>query len=96
MPRIGEIERPKSDWSKTHIRGVGQGHVYSGNGYCAAFLANIDGSASATVQFQNQSYVLPAWSVSILPDCKNVVFNTAQVPSLPHAIYSNPPLHDYI
>jgi len=24
-------------------------------------------------------YKLPAWSVSILPDCKNVVLNTAQV-----------------
>lgn len=53
-------------------------HVYSGGGHCAAFLANID-TSSVTVQFQGQSYVLPGWSVSILPDCNNVVFNTAQV-----------------
>lgn len=56
-----------------------EAHVYSGGGHCAAFLANIDSHASATVEFQNKSYVLPAWSVSILPDCKNVVFNSAQV-----------------
>lgn len=31
------------------------------------------------VVFRNVSYFLPAWSVSILPDCKNVAFNTAKV-----------------
>ncbi|MCO5567146.1 hypothetical protein L7F22_020834 [Adiantum nelumboides] len=33
------------------------------------------------VTFRGLSYRLPAWSVSILPDCKKVVFNTAQVNS---------------
>eukprot|EP00249_Psilotum_nudum_P004334 c17855_g1_i1 orf=2253-3881(+) len=57
-----------------------EGHVYTNaEGICAAFLANFDGSRDATVQFNSQSYDLPAWSVSILPDCKTVAFNTAKV-----------------
>ncbi|KZV51981.1 beta-galactosidase 6-like [Dorcoceras hygrometricum] len=48
---------------------------------CAAFLANYGSSMNATVIFNGKSYFLPAWSVSILPDCKNVIFNTAKVVS---------------
>lgn len=46
---------------------------------CSAFLANIDEHKSVTVKFLGQAYTLPPWSVSILPDCKNVAFNTAKV-----------------
>lgn len=49
------------------------------SGNCAAFIANMDDKNDKMVQFRNKSYHLPAWSVSILPDCKNVVFNTAKV-----------------
>ncbi|KAF7148352.1 hypothetical protein RHSIM_Rhsim03G0232400 [Rhododendron simsii] len=35
----------------------------------------------ATVTFQNKQYDLPPWSVSILPDCKTAVFNTARINS---------------
>lgn len=49
------------------------------SGACAAFIANTDDKNDKTVEFRNVSYHLPAWSVSILPDCKNVVFNTAKV-----------------
>ncbi|CAH1422766.1 unnamed protein product [Lactuca virosa] len=49
------------------------------SGDCAAFLANDDKSAYAKVNFHNQHYNLPPWSVSILPDCKNTVYNTARV-----------------
>ncbi|XVF61084.1 hypothetical protein PTKIN_Ptkin08bG0100900 [Pterospermum kingtungense] len=52
-----------------------------GSGSCAAFLANMDNKTDANVVFMNVSYHLPAWSVSILPDCKNVVHNTAKVGS---------------
>ncbi|XP_022157753.1 beta-galactosidase 10 [Momordica charantia] len=51
------------------------------SGACAAFIANVDEKDDKTVQFRNVSYNLPAWSVSILPDCKNVVFNTAMIRS---------------
>ncbi|PON79885.1 Glycoside hydrolase [Trema orientale] len=49
------------------------------SGACAAFLANVDDKNDKTIEFRNSSYHLPAWSVSILPDCKNVVFNTAKI-----------------
>ncbi|GAV60272.1 Glyco_hydro_35 domain-containing protein/Gal_Lectin domain-containing protein [Cephalotus follicularis] len=56
--------------------------VYSdASGACAAFIANKDEKNDKVVKFRNASYHLPAWSVSILPDCKNVVFNTAKVGS---------------
>ncbi|XP_020259719.1 beta-galactosidase 8 isoform X2 [Asparagus officinalis] len=58
-----------------------ESHVYkTGSASCAAFLANI-GTSDASVTFNGKSYHLPAWSVSILPDCKTVVFNTAQINS---------------
>lgn len=46
---------------------------------CSAFLANIDEHNAAVVKFNGQTYNLPPWSVSILPDCRNVVFNSAKV-----------------
>ncbi|KAG2542013.1 hypothetical protein PVAP13_9NG671900 [Panicum virgatum] len=55
--------------------------VYKAGSVCAAFLANIDGQSDKTVTFNGKMYKLPAWSVSILPDCKNVVLNTAQINS---------------
>lgn len=51
------------------------------SGACAAFLANTDEKNDKIVEFRNTSYHLPAWSVSILHDCKNAVFNTAKVNS---------------
>ncbi|CAN1276226.1 Beta-galactosidase 10 [Linum perenne] len=51
------------------------------SGACCAFLANSDAQNDMTVVFWNSSYYLPAWSVSILSDCKNEVFNTAKVAS---------------
>ncbi|KAH9625859.1 hypothetical protein KSS87_009968 [Heliosperma pusillum] len=50
-------------------------------GDCAAFLANMDNKTDRVVQFRNMTYHLPAWSVSILPDCKNVIYNSAKVGS---------------
>ncbi|XP_021746137.1 beta-galactosidase 8-like [Chenopodium quinoa] len=52
------------------------------SGLCSAFLANTDTHSDATVKFNGNSYHLPAWSVSILPDCKNVVLNTAKINSM--------------
>ncbi|KAL5993161.1 hypothetical protein ACLOJK_014083 [Asimina triloba] len=48
------------------------------SGECAAFLANSDRKNGANVMFRDSSYELPPRSISILPDCKNVVFNTAK------------------
>ncbi|PKA57733.1 Beta-galactosidase 9 [Apostasia shenzhenica] len=46
---------------------------------CSAFLANIDEHKSVAVKLFGNTYSLPPWTVSILPDCKTVAFNTGQV-----------------
>ncbi|CAK9313579.1 unnamed protein product [Citrullus colocynthis] len=48
------------------------------SGECAAFLVN-KGATDTNVRFQNVTYELPLSSISILPDCKNVAFNTRRV-----------------
>ncbi|KAJ6884611.1 hypothetical protein NC652_031576 [Populus alba x Populus x berolinensis] len=57
-----------------------QAYIFNAvSGECAAFLINNDSSNAASVPFRNASYDLPPMSISILPDCKNVAFNTAKV-----------------
>lgn len=56
--------------------------VYKTDSQCAAFLANTATQSDAAVSFNGNSYHLPPWSVSILPDCKNVAFNTAKINSV--------------
>uniref|UniRef100_A0A0A8XQ87 Beta-galactosidase n=1 Tax=Arundo donax TaxID=35708 RepID=A0A0A8XQ87_ARUDO len=51
----------------------------SKNGACAAFLSNYHMNSAVKVRFNGRHYDLPAWSISILPDCKTAVFNTATV-----------------
>lgn len=61
-----------------------QAHIfYTGQGKCAAFLSNFHSTSAARVTFNGRHYNLPPWSISILPDCKNVVFNTAKVSKVP-------------
>lgn len=65
-----------------------QAHVYNETeGKCSAFVANIDEHRSATVHFLGKTYSIPPWSVSVLPDCKNLVFNTAKVWFIPKQKY---------
>ncbi|XP_048613616.1 beta-galactosidase 1-like [Brassica napus] len=57
-----------------------EAHVYkSKSGACSAFLANYNPRSYAKVSFGSNHYNLPPWSISILPDCKNTVYNTARV-----------------
>ncbi|KAJ6797027.1 beta-galactosidase 2-like [Iris pallida] len=57
-----------------------ESHVYRSNsGACAAFLANYDTGSFIKVAFNGMHYDLPPWSISILPDCKTTIFNTARV-----------------
>ncbi|XP_062158349.1 beta-galactosidase 16-like [Alnus glutinosa] len=56
-----------------------QAYVFKSDaGECAAFLVNNE-TSDVKVVFQNFSYELPRNSISILPDCKTVIFNTAKV-----------------
>uniref|UniRef100_A0A2P2KL66 beta-galactosidase n=1 Tax=Rhizophora mucronata TaxID=61149 RepID=A0A2P2KL66_RHIMU len=56
-----------------------EAHVFKSNSACAAFLANYDTQSTARVTFGNAQYSLPPWSISILPDCKTEVYNTARL-----------------
>lgn len=68
-----------------------EAHVYrSKSGACAAFLSNYDSRYSVKVTFQNRPYDLPPWSISILPDCKTAVYNTARVNSRSSSIKMTP------
>ncbi|KAG4973393.1 hypothetical protein JHK87_030214 [Glycine soja] len=69
-----------ADPAVTSMGNFQQAHVYTTkSGDCAAFLSNFDTKSSVRVMFNNMHYNLPPWSISILPDCRNVVFNTAKV-----------------
>ncbi|KAL0395530.1 UNVERIFIED_CONTAM: Beta-galactosidase 3 [Sesamum calycinum] len=69
-----------SDPVVTSLGSLQQAHVYSSeSGDCAAFLSNYDTKSAVRVMFNNMHYNLPPWSSSILPDCRNAVFNTAKV-----------------
>ncbi|ONK79791.1 uncharacterized protein A4U43_C01F10110 [Asparagus officinalis] len=53
---------------------------FSGNNVTSAcFLSNEGNSTDATFDYEGKSYFLPAWSVSILADCKEEIYNTAKV-----------------
>ncbi|PIN14033.1 Beta-galactosidase [Handroanthus impetiginosus] len=73
-----------ADPKVTALGNYEQAHVFSSNGHCAAFLSNYHRDASARVTFNHMHYDLPPWSISILPDCKNVAFNTGTVKSKPN------------
>uniref|UniRef100_M0ZWC9 beta-galactosidase n=1 Tax=Solanum tuberosum TaxID=4113 RepID=M0ZWC9_SOLTU len=69
-----------SDPTVVSLGNYQQAHVFSsGKGNCAAFLSNYDSNSAATVVFNNKHFNLPPWSISILPDCSHVAFNTAKV-----------------
>ncbi|PSS12101.1 Beta-galactosidase [Actinidia chinensis var. chinensis] len=50
-----------------------------GTQICAAFLNNNSTKSPATIKFRGQDYYLPRKSISILPDCNTVVFNTQSI-----------------
>ncbi|CAL9104787.1 unnamed protein product [Musa textilis] len=68
------------DPTVTNLGKYQEAHVYrSKSGACAAFLSNFNPHSFASVTFNGMKYHIPAWSVSVLPDCKTVVYNTAKV-----------------
>ncbi|EOA19142.1 hypothetical protein CARUB_v10007813mg, partial [Capsella rubella] len=71
-------------WGHHHVQKLGPDtevryHEQPGTKVCAAFLSNNNTRESNTIKFKGQDYVLPSRSISILPDCKTVVYNTAQI-----------------
>ncbi|KAG6653492.1 beta-galactosidase 13-like [Carya illinoinensis] len=73
-------------WGEPHVESLGkhtEAQVYENSGLriCAAFLANNNSRAAANVHFRGETYYLPPRSISILPDCKTVVYNTQTIVS---------------
>ncbi|KAL1316021.1 hypothetical protein AAHE18_15G034600 [Arachis hypogaea] len=59
-----------------------EARVYEGKGNtCTAFLSNNNTLLDATVEFRGVKYYLPPRSISILPDCKIVVYNSRMIVS---------------
>ncbi|XP_065864530.1 beta-galactosidase 15-like [Euphorbia lathyris] len=53
--------------------------IYSHNGKRICFFSNIDAQKDKTLTFEGKDYIIPAWSVTILDDCKTEVYSTAKV-----------------
>ncbi|CAG7910776.1 unnamed protein product [Brassica rapa] len=53
--------------------------VYSTNEKSSCFIGNVNATADALVNFKGKDYNVPAWSVSVLPDCDKEAYNTARV-----------------
>ncbi|KAJ8899934.1 hypothetical protein K2173_019639 [Erythroxylum novogranatense] len=53
--------------------------IYSYEGKRSCFFANSHNTDDYTFDFENNKYLVPAWSVSILHDCYKEVYNTAKV-----------------
>ncbi|KAG1335411.1 Beta-galactosidase [Cocos nucifera] len=68
------------DPTVTSLGSYYEAHVFrSKTGACAAFLANYNPSSYGRVTFNGMHHDLPPWSITILPDCRIAVFNTARV-----------------
>ncbi|XP_052173349.1 beta-galactosidase-like [Diospyros lotus] len=52
---------------------------YEHRGDRVCFFGNANEKNDATFDFEGTTYTVPAWSVSILPDCYTEVYNTARV-----------------
>ncbi|KAL6336873.1 hypothetical protein AAG906_036187 [Vitis piasezkii] len=55
--------------------------IYSYQGKSSCFFGNSNADRDVTINYGGVNYTIPAWSVSILPDCSNEVYNTAKVNS---------------
>ncbi|KAL9225416.1 hypothetical protein vseg_001345 [Gypsophila vaccaria] len=53
--------------------------VFTLEGSTVCFIGNTDGTKDATFDFKGVTYTIPAWSVSILPNCTKATYNTAEV-----------------
>ncbi|GMY06734.1 beta-galactosidase 16-like [Fagus crenata] len=74
-------EAPLDEYGAQTILSLGrlqQAYVFKKSEECTAFLVNYE-KRDVKVHFQNVAYELPRKSISILPDCKVIVFNTAKV-----------------
>ncbi|KAE8687456.1 Beta-galactosidase [Hibiscus syriacus] len=68
----GDVHTQKLDNSVTAT-------VYQTNDKSSCFLSNSNTTTDVNVNFGGIDYFVPAWSISILPDCRKGAYNTANV-----------------
>uniref|UniRef100_A0A7N0UZK8 Beta-galactosidase n=1 Tax=Kalanchoe fedtschenkoi TaxID=63787 RepID=A0A7N0UZK8_KALFE len=73
-------------WGNPHVQKINKDleviqFEKAGTDICAAFLTNNNSKTPATITFRGEEYFMPPHSISILPDCKTVVFNTLTIVS---------------
>ncbi|KAF6174297.1 hypothetical protein GIB67_040790 [Kingdonia uniflora] len=67
------------DISTTNFKDAVTVTKYDFDGTSSCFLGNANSKIDATITFEGNQYTVPAWSVTILSNCKNEVYNTAKV-----------------
>ncbi|CAJ2628195.1 unnamed protein product [Trifolium pratense] len=65
--------------SKTDLGNYVKATIYATNGSSSCFLTNSNTTTDATVTFRGNTYNVPAWSVSLLPNCQTEEYNTAKI-----------------
>ncbi|KAK2395881.1 beta-galactosidase [Trifolium repens] len=65
--------------SKIDLGNYVKATVYATNHSSSCFLTNTNTTTDATVTFRGNTYNVPAWSVSLLPNCQAEEYNTAKV-----------------
>ncbi|CAH8271756.1 unnamed protein product [Arabidopsis lyrata] len=53
--------------------------IYTTKEGSSCFIGNVNATANALVNFKGKDYHVPAWSVSVLPECDKEAYNTAKV-----------------
>ncbi|KAJ8899759.1 hypothetical protein K2173_019459 [Erythroxylum novogranatense] len=64
--------------------------IFSHEGKRSCFLSNPDQNDAHVFDFEGNQYNVPAWSVTILPDCYTEVYNTAKVNSQTSVMVKKP------
>jgi hypothetical protein len=64
-----------------------QAHIFETESQCVAFLVNFDQHQISEVVFRNISLQLAPKSISILLDCKRVVFESAKVSKAAYCLW---------
>lgn len=65
-----------------------QANFYEKGDLCAAFLWNNHTHETKTMRFRGKEHQVPPRSISILPDCKTLVYNTDYVSIINDNVYN--------
>lgn len=56
-----------------------QATVFVNGQTTSCFFSNKNTSSDAIIKYEDMNIIVPAWSVSIFPDCQTEAYNTAKV-----------------